>query len=92
MWFSGLRTQQSVHEDEGSIPGLSQQVMDPVLTQAGVGHIWLGSTIAMAEAQVSSCSSNSTPSPGTTICRRCGHKKKKIEIQAFHFSIAFTCY
>ena len=37
--------------------------------------MWLGSGIAVAYA--SSCSSNLTFSPGSSICCRCGHKKKK---------------
>ena len=37
----------------------------------------LGPSVAVAVAQVSSCSSDSTPSLGTSICRRCGPKKKK---------------
>ena len=37
-------------------------------------QIWLRSHIAV---QAGSCSSNSTPSQGTSICRRCGHKKRK---------------
>ena len=34
LWFSGLRTQHSVLEVVGSIPGLAQWVKDPVLPQA----------------------------------------------------------
>ena len=33
-WFNGLRTQHSVYEDVGSIPGLTQWVNDPALLQA----------------------------------------------------------
>ena len=29
LWLSGLRTQHSVHEDTGLIPGLTQWVKDP---------------------------------------------------------------
>ena len=36
---------------------------------------WIGSGIAVALA--SSCSSNSIPSLGTSICHRCSHRKKK---------------
>ena len=39
--------------------------------------MWLGSCVAVAVAQGSSCSSDSTPSLGTSICCRCGPKKTK---------------
>ena len=37
----------------------------------------LGSCIAVTVAQAGSYSSYSTPSPGTSICHRCGQKKKQ---------------
>ena len=47
----------------------------------GVACRQLGSRIAVAVAvamvQASSCSSNSTPSLGTSVCHRCGPKKEK---------------
>ena len=36
LWFSRLRTQHSVCDDSGSIPGLTQWVKDLVLLQAAV--------------------------------------------------------
>ena len=32
MWLSGLRTPHSIHEDEGSIPGLAEVLKDPCST------------------------------------------------------------
>ena len=37
----------------------------------------LGSGVAMTVVQACSGSSNSTPSPGTSMCYRCGPKRKK---------------
>ena len=45
-------------------------------------QISLGSDMAVAQA--GSCSSDSTPSPGTSICCSCGPKKKKIYISSFY--------
>lgn len=43
LWFNVLRTQYSVQEDAGSIPGVDRWVKDPALSQA--------------EAQAGSCTS-----------------------------------
>ena len=42
-------------------------------------QMWLGSWVAVASMQASSCSSNSTPHVETSLFRRCGPKKKKQE-------------
>ena len=39
-------------------------------------QVWLGSHVAVAVASAGSCSSDSTPNLGTSICHTCGHKKK----------------
>ena len=72
-WLRGLKTWHC--EDAGSIPGLIQQIK----------HCWQMWLIS-DWAQILCCcgcgighSSNSdlTPGLGTSICHRCGHKKKK---------------
>ena len=71
--YGWLRTRHSVCEDLGLIPGLTWWFKDLTLQAA----VWLGLGIAMTVGIGLSCSSSSTPSPGTSICCRCGPKKKK---------------
>ena len=74
-WVKNLT---SIYEDAGSIPALTQwlriwhcyELQHRLLT-------WLRSHIAVSVAQAGSCSSDSTPSLGTSICLRSSHKKKK---------------
>ena len=74
---SAVTIPSTLHEDVGWIPGLA-------LSGSGIGHcyaLWcrlqtqLGSSAAAAVA--GSCSSDSTPSLGSSICCRCSHKKQK---------------
>ena len=68
----------SIHKDLVLIPGLTQCVKNLALPQAAAqSQIWPGSGIAEAVVQASRCSSDSTPSLGTSMCHRCGPKKKK---------------
>ena len=67
----------SIHEDVRSLALLSG-------LRIWHGHeLWfrlqmqLGSPVAVAVVQAGSCSSNLTPSLGTSICCRCGPKKQK---------------
>ena len=66
------------HRVAVSIPGLAQWVQDLAFCELWCrSQIRLGSGVAVAVAQVGSNSSDSTPSLGTSICRRCGPQKKK---------------
>ena len=66
----------SIHEDAGSIPGLPQWIQN---SREYRSQTWLGSgiAVAVAVAVVGSCCSDWTPSLGTSICHRCGCKRKK---------------
>ena len=46
--------------------------------------MWLGSGIAVAVAQASSCSSEWTPGLGTSICHGCSPEKMVIKINVFN--------
>ena len=74
------RNPTSIHEDMGFIPGLTRWVGDLVLHELWCRlQMRLGSHVAVAVAWAGSCSSDSTPSLGTSICLRCGPKTQKIK-------------
>ena len=78
LWLSRLRTCLSVYEDAGSIPDLAHWVKDLALLRLWCRvQMQLRSSIAMAVA--SRYSSDSTPSPETSICHKCGYTKEKIK-------------
>ena len=76
---SASRTQCSLHEDVGLIPGLTQLVNDPALLPqvvvqvTGVAWIWHCCDCGKGLQ----CSSDLTPSPETSICHRRSFQKKK---------------
>ena len=60
------------------ILGLAQWFKDLALPKLWCRlKMWLRSGVAVAVGYASSCSSGLNPSLGTSICRRCGLKKKK---------------
>ena len=66
----------SIHEDTGSIPGLTHWIKGPgIAMSCGVGHS-LGSHLVLLWL---CCSLDWTPSLGTSICNGCGLKKGKIK-------------
>ena len=82
----------SIHKVAGLIPG-------PPLSGLRIQRCgetwcrswnWLGSGTAVAVAQAGSFSSDSTPSLGSSICRRCGPKKQKKK--KGEFSILVYCW
>ena len=66
-----------IHEDAGSIPGLSGLRILRCCELWCRSQMWLRSSVAVAVAQASSCSSDLTPSLGTSIWCRFGPKKQK---------------
>ena len=78
LWFSRLRTQlvamRMQDRSLASLCGLRIRRCHELWCRS---QTWLGSGVAVAVAQVGSCSSALTPSLGTSVCSRCDPKKQK---------------
>ena len=85
MWLIGLRMQQSICEDAGSIPSLFQWVKDLALPQAATGVTDVAPIWYCYVCDVGlSCSSDSTSSLETSICCRYSPKKENTHTHTHH--------
>ena len=76
-----VTTPTSIHEDVASIPGPAQWVCHELWCRL---QRQLGSCVAVAVAKASSCSSDSTPSLGTSISWGYGPKRQKAKQNKTH--------
>ena len=77
-WGSGETNPTTIHEDVGSTPGLLQWVGDVACREVWCRlQTWFRSCLPVAVVQAGSCSSDSTPRLGTSICHWRGTEKKK---------------
>ena len=72
----------SIHEVAGSILSELRIQCCPELWCRS--QAWLRSQVAVAVGQARSCSSDSTPSLWTSICHRCGPKKREKKKKSLH--------
>ena len=71
----------SIHENAGLIPSFTQWIKDQRCCELQYRlQMQLRSGIAVTVVQASRCSSNSTPSLGTSICHGCSPKKQKKKV------------
>ena len=79
-----------IREDVGSIPGLTQWVRLQCFCKLQCrSQMWLRSGVTVAVVYDSSCSSDLTPSLGTSIC--CRHVPKKRKEQKIYVDSSSLC-
>ena len=79
-----------IHEDVGSIPGLTQRLRIWQCCELWCrSQVRLGSGAAVAVVQAGSCSSDMTPSLGTSLCYGCGPKMQKTKQNKTKLLIAY---
>ena len=74
---SAATKQTSMHEDERSLVSVNRLTIQCCCELWCRSQVRLRSRVVVAVVLVGRCSSNSTPSLGTSICRGCGPKKTK---------------